>query len=195
MKSIFDDMRCVDLLQARPDVDPERIGVLGQSLGGHSSMFVGAFDTRLKVIVSSSGWTLMDFYNLHSVTPDRNEAAIKKYGNRLGPWAQDVYMPLIRDKYNYENIPFDFDEVISAIAPRAFFSNSPLKDRNYDVRGVRKGIEAASEVYHFLGAKAKLQVRYPDSGHGFSSESRTAAYNFIDKVLKHVPIVQTKIED
>src|SRR5699024_5532546 len=55
MKSIFDDIRCVDLLQARRDVDPDRIGVIGHSLGGHSAMFVGAFDPRLKVIVSSCG--------------------------------------------------------------------------------------------------------------------------------------------
>src|SRR5690625_3738418 len=59
MKGIFNHMRCVDLLQERPDVDPERIGVLGHSLGGHNSMFVGAFDPRLKVIVTSSGWTQM----------------------------------------------------------------------------------------------------------------------------------------
>ncbi|HEY8661716.1 MAG TPA: alpha/beta fold hydrolase, partial [Hanamia sp.] len=63
MKSIFDDMRCVDLLEAREDVDPDRIGVIGHSLGGHSALFAGAFDTRLKVVVSSCGWTLMDYYN------------------------------------------------------------------------------------------------------------------------------------
>jgi len=191
MKSIFDDMRCVDLLQARSDVDPERIGVIGLSLAGHSSMFVGAFDTRLKVIVSSSGWTLMGYYKNLGLS----EAAIKKYGNRLGPWAQDVYMPLFRDKYKYENIPFDFDEVISSFAPRAFFSVSPLKDKNYDVKGVKKGIEAASKVYHFLGAEDNLQVRYPDSGHGFSAESRKEAYHFIDKVLNHIPSGHFEITD
>lgn len=63
MKGIFNHMRCVDLLQERDDVDPERIGVMGHSLGGHNSMFVGAFDTRLKVIISSCGWTQMDYYN------------------------------------------------------------------------------------------------------------------------------------
>src|SRR5690606_3682235 len=55
MKAIFNHIRCIDLLTAREDVDPERIGVLGHSLGGHNSMFIGAFDTRLKVIVSSCG--------------------------------------------------------------------------------------------------------------------------------------------
>ena len=57
MKGIFDHIRCVDLLQSLEQVDPERIGVIGHSLGGHNSMFVAAFDTRLEVIVSSCGWT------------------------------------------------------------------------------------------------------------------------------------------
>ena len=54
MKSVFDNMRCVDLLQSRKEVNPDRIGVIGHSLGGHNAMFTGAFDKRLKVIVSSS---------------------------------------------------------------------------------------------------------------------------------------------
>lgn len=45
MKAIFNHIRSVDFLQARPDVDPERIGVIGHSLGGHSAMYVAAFDT------------------------------------------------------------------------------------------------------------------------------------------------------
>jgi hypothetical protein len=182
MKGIFDHMRCVDLLQSLKEVDPERIGVLGHSLGGHNSIFVGAFDTRIKVIVSSSGWTLMDYYDI-------GEAASKRYGGRLGPWAQERYMPLLRDKFNLDprKIPFDFDEVIATLAPRAFFSNSPLKDSNFDVEGVRKGIISINMVYHFLNADDKIQVRYPDSGHDFPPEVRSEAYRFIDKILKHKP--------
>ena len=41
MKGIFNHIRCVDLLGQRPEVDPERIGVIGHSLGGHNAMFVG----------------------------------------------------------------------------------------------------------------------------------------------------------
>ena len=182
MKAIFNHMRCVDLLQARKEVDPKRIGVIGHSLGGHNAMFLGAFDTRIKVIVSSCGWTLMDYYDI-------GDAASKKYGGRLGPWAQDRYMPLLRDKYKLdpEKIPFDFDEVIAAIAPRPFFSNSPVNDSNFDVEGVRKGILAASEVYRFLKAEDNLQVRYPDAGHDFPSDVRMEAYQYIDRILKHTP--------
>src|SRR5690606_23245576 len=75
MKAIFNHIRCIDLLHAHEDVDPERIGVLAHSLGGHNSMFIGAFDTRLKVIVSSCGWTMLDYY-------DRGESVNERYGGR-----------------------------------------------------------------------------------------------------------------
>ncbi len=179
MKSIFDNMRCIDLLQARADIDPGRIGVIGHSLGGHNAIFTGACDNRLKVIVSSCGWTLMDYYNA-------GEEVTKRYRGTLGPWAQERYMPLLRDKYDLDTkkIPFDFDEVIAILAPRAFFSNSPLNDGNFNVEGVKKGVAEVSEVYDFLGAKDKLEVRYPNSEHDFPPEVRLEAYRFIDKVLK-----------
>ncbi len=182
MKGIFNHIRCIDLLQSRADVDPKRIGVIGHSLGGHNAMFVGAFDERIKVVVSSCGWTLFDYYNA-------GEDVTKMYGGRLGPWAQKRYMPLFQDKYRLDGskIPFDFDQIIAAIAPRPFFSNSPLNDSNFDVKGVRKGIEEASKVYHFLKADGNLQVRYPESGHDFPTEIRLEAYRFIDKILKHTP--------
>ena len=33
-------------------------------------------------------------------------------------------------------IPFDFYELVAALAPRAFFSNSPYTDPNFNVSGV-----------------------------------------------------------
>lgn len=182
MKGIFDHMRCVDLLQARKDVDAERIGVIGHSLGGHNAMFLGAFDKRIKVIVASCGWTLFDSYDI-------GEAGSKKYGGKLGPWAQDRYMPLLRDKYKLDAnlIPFDFDEVIATLAPRPFFSNSPLNDANFNIAGVKRGINNVSKVYSFLNAPANLQVRHPEATHDFPPKERLEAYQFIDKMLKHIP--------
>jgi hypothetical protein len=180
MKGIFDHMRCVDLLQSLSYVDPERIGVIGHSLGGHNSIFVGAFDNRLKVVVSSCGWTGFAYY-------DVGEKAIQKYGGRLGPWAIPRYMPLLREKYGLDNnkIPFDFDEIISSIAPRAFFSNSPVQDENFAIAGVKAGIKNISVVYNFLGVPGNLQVYYPEAKHDFPPEVRLKAYQFIDKILQH----------
>jgi len=179
MKAIFNHIRCIDFLANRTYVDSKYIGVIGHSLGGHNAIFVGAFDTRIKVVVASCGWTLFDFYNIGA---ERSKA----YGGRLGPWAQERYMPFLREKYGLdpERTPFDFDQVIAAIAPRAFFSNSPVSDSNFDVNGVKKGVSNAAVVYNFLGAKDRLQVRYPESGHDFPTEVRFEAYAFIDSVLK-----------
>ena len=182
MKAIFNHMRCIDFLETLPEVDANRIGVIGHSLGGHNAMFAGAFDQRLKVVVSSCGWTLLDYYNI-------GEEGSKKYGGRLGPWAQEQYMPLLRDEYQLDvnKIPFDFDEVIAALAPRHFFSNSPVSDGNFDVEGVRKGMTSAARVYRLFNAESNLQVHNPDAGHDFPVEVRKLAYQFIDRVLQHSP--------
>ena len=182
MKAIFNHMRSVDLLQSREDVDPNRIGVIGHSLGGHNAIFVGAFDSRLKVIVSSCGWTPFAYYDI-------GVASSKNFGGRLGPWAQDRYMPLMREKYELkgENIPFDFPEIIASLAPRHFFSNSPLGDANFNVQGVKKGAAQISEVYNQLRASDNFTIQYPDAGHDFPPDTRLAAYAFIDGALKHQP--------
>jgi dienelactone hydrolase len=182
MKGIFNHMRCIDLLQSRADVDGEKIGVLGHSLGGHNSIFLAAMDERIKVAVSSCGWTQLDYYNI-------GPEAEKKYDGRLGPWAQTRYMPLLRTKYNLDNkkVPFDFNFMISAIAPRAFFSVSPSRDANFDYKGVQAGIALVEPVYRKLNSLDKLQVRYPDDEHDFPLENRKEAYAFIDKILGHTP--------
>lgn len=182
MKGIFNHMRCIDLLQIRNDVDPDNIGVIGHSLGGHNSIFLAAMDDRIKVAVSSCGWTQFDYYNIGA-------EAEKKHGGRLGPWAQNRYMPLLRTQFNLENkkIPFDFDQVISAIAPRAFFSVSPTRDANFDYKGVQAGIALVEPLYRSLNVPENLQVRYPDDEHDFPLENRKEAYAFIDKILGHTP--------
>lgn len=173
MKGIFNHMRCVDLLVSREDVDPDRIGVIGHSLGGHNAMFAGVFDTRLKVIVSSCGWTpFHDYYN----------------GDIRG-WTSPRYMPGLKEVYELDPdlVPFDFYEVVAALAPRAFFSNSPIHDSNFDMAGVKKAINEAQKVYGLFNVAENLQVRYPDCGHDFPPEVRLQAYEYIDKVLKHIP--------
>jgi acetyl esterase/lipase len=170
MKGIFNHMRAVDLLCDRPEVDRERIGVIGHSLGGHNAMFVGAFDERLKAVVSSCGWTPFHDY----------------FGGKIAGWTSDRYMPRLRDVYglNANRVPFEFDELVAALAPRAFFSNSPVNDDNFAVAGVKKATVQATEVFKLLDAHDKLVVRHPNCGHDFPPEVRHEAYRFIDRALK-----------
>jgi len=56
-------------------------------------------------------------------------------------------------------MPFDFPELLAALAPRALFVNAPLHDSNFDVDGVRECVAA----YH----GKHLEAVYPDAEHDF----------------------------
>ena len=170
MKGIWNHRRAVDVLQALPDVDPEKIGVIGHSLGGHNSLFVAAFDSRIKAAVTSCGFTAFPKY----------------YGGNLKGWTHKGYMPRIDTEYGKDpkRMPFDFTEILGAIAPRAVFINAPLRDGNFEVSGVRDCVAAASPVYELHGAKDALQAVYPDAAHDFPPEVRLQAYDFLEKALK-----------
>lgn len=173
MKGIWSHIRAVDLLQSLPEVDPERIGTIGVSLGGHNSLFVAAFDERLKVIVTSSGFdSFLDYMD----------------GNPSG-WCQKRYMPRIETvcQKKPEQIPFDFPEVLASLAPRALFVHAPQSDSNFKVASARKCVDAARTIYRLQGAEALIQAIYPPGEHGFPVEIRQQAYQFVDRALKHTP--------
>jgi pimeloyl-ACP methyl ester carboxylesterase len=170
MKAVWNNMRAIDLLASLPEVDAERIGCIGHSLGGHNTMFTAAFDTRIKACVSNCGFTSFPKY----------------YGGKLKGWTSDRYMPLIASKYELkpEKMPFDFPEVVAVIAPRAFLASAPLRDNNFEVSGVKDCIAAARPVYELLGAKEKLAANYPDCKHEFPPEVRQVAHDWLDRWLK-----------
>jgi dienelactone hydrolase len=170
MKAIYDNIRAVDLLQSLPEVDGERIGCIGHSLGGHNGLFTAVFDERIKAVVTCCGFT----------------SAHRYMGGDLHGWSGPRYMPRVATHYNFspDKIPFDFHEVLAAIAPRGVFVVAPLHDDNFDVAGVRDVVKAVRPIYKLLGAADRLQVVYPDAAHDFPDAARRHAYNFLDEVLK-----------
>jgi acetyl esterase/lipase len=170
MSAIWDNIRCLDVLESLSYVDPDRIGVIGHSLGGHNGMFTACFDQRIKCVVTSCGFTPFHDY----------------YGGNLKGWTQDRYMPRIRDVYESDpdKMPFDFYEVLGALAPRPVFINAPLKDDNFDVGGVKKAVTEAQKVYDLLGQPKNLVARYPDCEHDFPPEIREEVYDWLDQQLK-----------
>jgi dienelactone hydrolase len=170
MKAIYDNTRAIDLLQSIPEVDPNRIGCIGHSLGGHNTLFTAAFDERIKAAVTSCGFTSSHKYK----------------GGDLKGWTSPRYMPLIATKYNLspDQIPFDFAEVIAAIAPRAVFVVAPVHDDNFDIDGVHDVLNAATPIYKLLGHAERLQAVHPDSPHDFPDAERKQSYEFLDQTLK-----------
>ncbi|MGZ3470555.1 MAG: acetylxylan esterase, partial [Isosphaeraceae bacterium] len=79
--------------------------------------------------------------------------------------------------------PFRFSRADRALAPRAFFTNSPLHDTNFAVEGVRVYLAAARPIYALLGEPDQLQGIFPDAGHAFPSSSHQAAFAFLDRSL------------
>lgn len=173
MKGIWNHLRCVDVLVARDDVDAERIGNIGHSLGGHNAIFHGFYDERVKVVVTSCGWTPFHDY----------------YGGKIKGWTSDRYMPSLRDEYDLDpgKVPFDFYELIAALAPRAFFSNSPLGDGNFDYRGVEKAAPKIRRIYELFDAPDKMRIAYPEASHDFPPAVREESYRFLDKWLGMAP--------
>jgi acetyl esterase/lipase len=170
MKAMWNNQRAVDHLETLPQVNKNRIGVLGHSLGGHDALFTSVFDERLKAVVSSCGFTSFHDY----------------YGGKVAGWTSDRYMPRIRDVYgnNADKLPFDFYEILGALAPRGFFSNSPIGDSNFDVVGVRKAFERVEAIYSLHGAKSSLTLVTPDAPHDFPEAERLAAYAWLDSLHK-----------
>ncbi len=170
MKAIWNNIRGVDLLVSLPQVDPNRIGVIGHSLGGHNSLFTAVFEERLKAVVSSCGFTPFHDY----------------YGGKVAGWTSDRYMPRIRDVYgnNADKVPFDFYEILGALAPRGFYSNSPISDSNFDVGGVRKAFAKADGVYRLFNASSQLMLETPEAPHDFPEAQRKAAYAWLDAQLR-----------
>jgi pimeloyl-ACP methyl ester carboxylesterase len=170
MKGIWNHMRSVDLLVSLPEVDPNRIGVIGHSLGGHNALLAAAFDPRLKAVITSCGFNSFFSYGEGDLTG----------------WSHRGYMPLITLRYGNDpkQMPFDFSEVLASVAPRAVFINAPMGDANFPVTGVMDCVAAARPVYALLRAPDHLVVEYPACGHDFPSDVRAKAYAWLDRLFR-----------
>jgi dienelactone hydrolase len=159
MKGILNHKRAVDLLETLPQVNPKKIAAIGHSLGGHNSIFVAAFDPRIRAVVSSCGFT-----SLH-----------KYYKGDLTGWSHKGYMPRVASVYDKspDKMPFEFWDILAAIAPRPIFVNAPLRDANFDASGVD---DCAAQV-------GNLTVRHPDCEHDFPQEVRLESYEFLLRKL------------
>lgn len=166
MKGIRNHRRAVDVLTSMPEVDRHRIGVIGHSLGGHNALFLAAFEPRIAAIVTSCGFTSFHKY---------------KSGDLTG-WSHRGYMPRVASVYakSPDRMPFDFPDVLAAIAPRPIFINAPLHDANFDASGVDDCVRSAHAIYsRVFHVPERLRLVHPDCAHDFPPDVRREAYNFL----------------
>jgi hypothetical protein len=175
LKAVWDNMRGLDLLETLPYVKAKEFGAVGHSLGGHNSVYTAVFDERIKVVVSSCGLdSYLDYYNGKEANwfPEKG-------------WCQTRYMLKLADyRGRLEEIPFDFHEMIGALAPRRVLIIAPLKDSNFRHDSVDRIAAAARPIFKLYGHEDHLEVIHPDCEHDFPMEMREKAYKLFESALK-----------
>jgi len=152
--ALWDLMRCVDILAERPEVDPERIGVAGLSMGGEWTMWLAACDERLKAAVVS-GW-MCTTEGVFSVP-------------NCACWCLPGFVELM-----------DACEVHLLIAPRPLLFESAEQDGCFPIRYAKQGFARVKAGYEVFGAGGKVQQDVFSAGHEWHG---LVAYGFVDQAL------------
>ncbi|OHB80663.1 MAG: hypothetical protein A2V98_00090 [Planctomycetes bacterium RBG_16_64_12] len=179
-KFTYEHSIAIDVLQSLAEVDPERIGALGHSLGGHGTIFLAAYDERVKAAACNCG------------------ASFFRHNPSVEAWARDhwyVYFKHIRPGRLEGNLPpIDFHEIIALIAPRAFLDLSgsndgiPLTQRQRILMLMR-----VMDVYELEKAPQNFAFYVHGRGHSVAHESRQLIYAWMDTHLKPPSATQTRL--
>jgi hypothetical protein len=179
-KFTYEHSIAIDVLQGLEEVNPERIGALGHSLGGHGTFFLAAYDQRVKAAACNCG------------------ASFFRHNPRVEAWARDrwyVYLKHLRPGLlRGELPPIDFHEIIALIAPRAFLDVSALNDGNPGTQRQRVlMLTRIMDVYELLGAPQNFAFFVHGRGHSVPHESRQLIYGWMDTHLKPPEATKTKL--
>ncbi|MAV36558.1 MAG: hypothetical protein CMJ59_14020 [Planctomycetaceae bacterium] len=178
-KFTYEHSIAIDVLQGMAQVDGERIGALGHSLGGHGTFFLAAYDDRIKASACNCG------------------SSFFRHNPRVTAWSRDrwyVYFKPIRDGLlKREMPPIDFHEIIALIAPRAFLDLSGLNDGHGPTQRQRLlMLMKIMEVYEFEKAPQNFAFYVHGRGHSVAHESRQLMYGWMDTHLKPPAATQTR---
>jgi len=150
-RMVEDARAAIDALQTNPLVDPERVYLFGYSLGGTVGIYTAALDARVKGLVTVCGFTPM-----RTDTADRGDGGVARYSHERG------LIPRLGFFVGHEaQIPYDFDELLAAIAPRPVLVVAPQLDRDATPADVQAAVKQARKIYGLYGADAKLGLDEP----------------------------------
>jgi hypothetical protein len=150
-KMLFDSIVAVDILAALPDVDPQRIGAVGHSLGAKEVLYLAAMDKRVRATVSSEGGIGTGFSNWHD------------------PWylGEEIRRPAFTHEHH---------ELLALVAPRAFLL---LGGDSADGAKSWPFIEAALPVYGLYDRPARVGLLHHTKGHSIPPEVEPKLYEWL----------------
>jgi dienelactone hydrolase len=145
-KMIADTRAGIDLIQREPMCDPDKIYLYGYSMGAMVGLHTAALDNRVKGVVSICGFTPM-----RTDTESAGTGALARYS---------IDLPLIPKLGafigNESRLPYDYNELIAAIAPRPVYVYAPLLDRDAAPSAVHAAVEQAKAIYTLYNAADQL---------------------------------------
>jgi dienelactone hydrolase len=160
----WDLWRTIDYLQTRPDVDGDRLGMMGFSMGGIETWLAAAVDDRVKVAVAAHDAAAKDLGE-----PEVNARVCRELWNKVIPGMLDQ---------------FDCPSMIRLFAGRPLLILNGDRDPNCPLAGAKIAFGAAEAAYGEAGASEKLKVIVaPDTGHKVTTQQRQAAFDWLTKWL------------
>jgi dipeptidyl aminopeptidase/acylaminoacyl peptidase len=163
---VRDDLMALDYLASRPEVDPERIGVTGISMGATRTWWLMAMDDRPRTGVAVC--CLTRYQDLI-----RNQA-LRYHGIYY-------YVPGLLNH-------FDTEAVVSLAAPRPLLFLSGETDPGSPPEGIRTIEATAKRAYALYGKEADLESHiYPGVGHEYTPDMWQRMLAWMDARLQPRP--------
>lgn len=154
-------MRAVDYLQSRPDVDPDRLGITGNSGGGTISWFAGAADTRLRVVVPSC-----QTGSLYQHVRDRT----------VDGHCDCSFWINTQD--------WDFTDVAALMAPRPLLICAAAEDTLFRPYAYHDLYDRVRRLYHAQRCGDRVDLVEAVTPHGYSPLTRRAIFAWFERHLK-----------
>ena len=158
---VYDNLRVLDYLETRDEVDPKRIGTMGMSMGSTMAWWLAALDERVKVCVDIC--CLTDFQTLIE------EKGLNRHG---------IYY-FVPDLLNH----FTASEINALISPRPHFGLAGRYDNLTPLKGLEIIDTNLKETYSKDGASNAWELKIYDVPHLENEEMRKDILSFFRKWL------------
>jgi dienelactone hydrolase len=148
---VEDTRAAIDALTRDAQVDSSRIYLFGYSMGANLALHTAVLDPRVKGVVSLNGFTPM-----RTDKEDRGLGGIARY------FREHDLLPRMGAFVGKEaQLPYDYDELIAALAPRPVYILSPQFDRDAAPADVKLALEQAKKIYRLYNAADNVMLDEP----------------------------------